>query len=141
MTNVQEQIRQLVAAGTNYDSLIEIINSLKTQEEQEKKRAELTAARERVADSVIQYLLNLDLIKAEDLEQLNFNDIMASMEEMEKELIQLAKVPEVIPMFFRKRKPAEEQPKVKVKIKPSSHMSAEQAEAVFKDFLRRMEGA
>lgn len=95
---IMESLRNL---GLNAQSLTEYIKAMEEEDakrkaaEEKRKQAEIRAAREEFTESLMMYLLKLNVISMEELHKIDMNYLMECIEEIENEIISspLFKVP------------------------------------------------
>ena len=84
-------VESLRGLGLNAKELTEYIKVIEEEDNKrkavEKKNAEVRAAREQFAESLLVYLLKLDIISEKELKDTDMNHFMHCIEELEKEIL------------------------------------------------------
>ena len=84
-------VESLRGLGLNAKELTEYIKVIEEEDNKrkaiEKKKAEVRAAREQFAESLLVYLLKLDIISERELKDTDMNHLMHCIEELEEEIL------------------------------------------------------
>ena len=116
-------VESLRGLGLNAKELTEYIKVIEEEDNKrkaiEKKNAEVRAAREQFAESLLVYLLKLDIISEKELKDTDMNHLMRCIEELEEEILTYVVLFKAPKEELKKQKEKEKVAAMETMVKPN----------------------